>query len=715
MTKAPLLLFLAGAAGAFCLGVWLGPGLRARFAGAPTTDPPSTHSAQAPPPLASGTPAGSIVLDPAQAKTDARLALESPQAFLDSLRGDSGLKAQARIAAAIAEMPLHSVRELAGLVDRRGFENVPRGWQFAWTVFERWGELDPEDLLEAARQSPHGLLGYTGTQSAFSHLARRDPTGAWARAQDAGSLGFYAKISVIQAIGESDPAQALQLTQQDPHSRQNSWSLTGVMQSWFMRDRDAALSALESIPTGDLRKTLVAELGATFAATDPEAALAWGRGLASPVERQSAMATILDFMATRDPLGTLKRLDQPEFAQLRRQGLASVVSTWSRRDFGAALDYVLGSQSPGDRQEMLGVLGRSATLIERQRLLEVAQSLPPSASKAIYESTLFGGGFGIKQLDVIDNVKSPGVREELIKSALDNWWGTPVDSQQALFAKLQPSSQTTQHASQLAHRLAQSDPAAALRWSEGLGSADLQKAARRSAIQAWAESDPRAAAQRAATVSDPAERSDVLRSIASQWARSDDQSALAWARSLSGPDQVAALGAMVQNSLQASPHQAQELYSSFASSLDAETAKKSENTAIARSMAATLTENDPHQAISWAQGLSPGSARDQALAGIAEKWSSYDPAATSEWLGTLPAGEGRDLAAEKLVHAIARDDPESAWAWATSIGTPAQRREAAARVLDAWKGYGKTAEARAALDAAGFDPDVIRELARRLD
>jgi len=172
---------------------------------------------------------------------------------------------------------------------------------------------------------------------------------------------------------------------------------------------------------------------------------------------------------------------------------------------------------------------------------------------------------------------------------------------------------------------------------------------------------------------------------------------------------------MVQSAMQASPQQAQELYSSFAASLDPQSATQSENTAVTRSLAATLTENNPQHAISWVQSLAPGSARDQALAGIAEKWAGYDPAATSEWLGTLPAGEGRDLAAEKLVHAIARDDPESAWAWATSIGTPAQRREAAARVLDAWKGYGKTTEARAALDAAGFDPDVTRELARRLD
>jgi hypothetical protein len=445
--------------------------------------------------------------------------------------------------------------------------------------------------------------------------------------------------------------------------------------------------------------------------------MAWALQLKSPVDRQAVLGQVIDLMAAKDPQGTLKRLDDPAFALQRRQGLATAVSAWAKRDFDSALNYTLASKSPADRQEMLGALSRGATQSERDQLLKIAQSLPPSASKGLYESTLFGSGWGasMKPLDVIEQVKSQSVREELIKSAVNHWWGTSVEDQQALFAKLQPSSQTTHQAAQLAQRLAQADPASALKWAENLGSSDLQNAAIKSALNAWSQADPQAAASHASTVTDPAIRAEALRGIAQNWARSDDQAALAWARSLQGADQAAALGAMVQNSLQASPQQAQELYSAFASSLDAETASKSENTAIARSMAATLTENDPQQAITWAQALSPGGARDQALAGIAEKWSSYDPAATSEWVGSLPAGEGRDLAAEKLVHAIARDDPDSAWVWATSIATGAQRREAAATVLEAWKGYGKVAEARAALDAAGFAPDVARELAKRLD
>ena len=236
-----------------------------------------------------------------------------------------------------------------------------------------------------------------------------------------------------------------------------------------------------------------------------------------------------------------------------------------------------------------------------------------------------------------------------------------------------------------------------------------------SAIQSWAQSDPAAAAARAAGLSDADQRTAAFRTIAGAWGPRDERAALSWAESLDGKDRSAALGALVQNSLQSNPDQAQQLFQKFSSSLDADAAVSSETRGVARNLASTLTENNPQQALAWAQTLAAGPLRDEAVAGIAQKWASYDAVATSEWLGTLPAGEGRDLAAANLVSTIARDDPESAWVWATSIDDAAKRREAAARTLEAWKAYGQRDAARAALQAAGFTADEMKELSRKLD
>ncbi|MFN0127514.1 MAG: hypothetical protein ACKV19_12600 [Verrucomicrobiales bacterium] len=715
----PRLLLVSATVGssliAFAAGVWCGPWLARRSSDLPTAE---IGAVPRPPVLDARLSTGPLVLDPGQSKADARLALESPQAFLDSLRGESGLKAQARVAAAMSELPLAAVKELAVQLEARPFGGTPEHWLFNWAVFERWSELDPNDLLNASRVNSNRFIGYTGSQAAFRQLARRDPTSAWKQAQDVGTLTAIAKQAVLQTLGESNPAEALKLAQSDAVTRRDAWSVASFMQSWLMRDRDAALDSLGSIPAGEFRSNLVGQLGSAFAATDPEAALEWGRGLKNPVERQAALRQVVEVMAGRDPIATLALLDDPSMAQQRRDGLGTALGAWARRDFNAALDYALATKSPADQQQMLSALSGGATAAERTRLLEAAKNMSPALSKAIYQAAMNGGyfgGTGQNTVELVDQIKSVSVREELIINQLSNMWGSSTEDTQVLFAKLQPTSKTTEQASQIARRLAWGDPSEAVKWAEKLDSADLRQAALKSALQTWSHSDPQAAAQKALGVTDPIQRAEILRGVAQNWAGNDDKAALAWAQSLGGADQSAALGALVENSLLANPQQAQELYSKFTASLDAESAAKADNKRVARSVAATLTENDPQQAIAWAGSLPPGGAQNEAFAGIAEKWAGYDPVTTSEWIGTLPAGEGRDLAADKLVTTIARDDPDSAWVWATSIGDAAKRREAASRVLQAWKGYGRIDQARAALAAAGFTPDDTRELAKKLD
>lgn len=670
------------------------------------------------PALAKGTDAGSFILTAEQAKSDARLAMESPRAFLELLNGESSLKAQARIAAAVSEMPLAAVKELANQLEAQSSGGDPTSWQFTWAVFERWGEIDANDLMRASRLSPNRIIGFTGTQAAFRQLARRDAEGAWKAAQETGTLSSLAKYAVLQTLGETNPAEALRLAQTDASTRRDAWAVASSMQGWLLKDRKAALEAVQALPGGEFRTNLVSHISSTFAISDPEGALAWGRQLKNPSERQQVMSQVVEAMAARDPQKTLAMLEDPDFAQQRRAGLGTAVAAWAKRDFDAALQYALAARSPADQQQMLGSLSQGVSRAERSRLLEEAKKMSPSVAKSIYQSTIEGGyffGAGGSALEIINDVKQVGLREELIKNQLQNSWSSTVDESQQLFGKLQPTSRTTDQASQIAQRMAWGDPMEAVKWAEGLDSEDLKSAALKSALQTWSANDPEAAARRAQDIQDPGQRTEVLRGIAQSWAGRDDRAALAWAQSLNGPDQSAALGALVQNSLQASPQQAQELYAKFSASLDPASAEKSDNKGVARSLAATLTENDPQQAITWATSLPSGGAQNEAFAGIAQKWAGYDPVSTSEWIGNLPAGEGRDLAANQLVSTIARDDPESAWVWATSIADTARRREAATRVLQAWKGYGKVSEARAALQAAGFSADDAKELAKTLD
>lgn len=490
----------------------------------------------------------------------------------------------------------------------------------------------------------------------------------------------------------------------------------GNMQSWVARDRNAAIAAVEAMPQGEFRTAVVGQIAETYAALDGEAALAWAAGLKNSAESSAVINSVLQRLATDDPQRVMAMADDPKFAQYRQTSLASAVSAWGRRDFNAAFEFTLAAKSPAEQLTMIQALNENASPTQRRKLLDVADQFPPSVAKNIYRSALNDSFFGSRSdpQSALDRVSSPAMKEELTKDIIGNY-GTSVQDGIELFGKLQPVSQTTQQASRLANRLAWSSPTEAMKWAEGLSSADLRKSAITSAVQTWSYSDPEAAASKAASLTDPAQREAALRAVAGSWGGGNEQAALQWAESLPAADRSSALSALVQNDMQSSPDQARKLYDRFASGLDAGAATKTENKSVARSLAASLTQNNPQQAIAWSQGLTPGPAQDEAYAGIAEKWAAYDATAASQWLTALPQGEGRDLAADKLVSVIARDDPDSAWQWALSISDRGKRREAAARTLEAWKAYGAKDAALAALQAGGFTGDELEELQRKLD
>lgn len=461
---------------------------------------------------------------------------------------------------------------------------------------------------------------------------------------------------------------------------------------------------------------MVSQIARSFAAQDGTGALAWAAGLKNSAESSAVINTVLMRLAADDPKRVMAMADDPDYAQFRQTALTSAVSAWGRRDFNAAFEYSIAAKSPADQLSMLHALNESASPSQRLKLLDVADKFPPSVAKNIYNSALNDNWFGSSTdpQSILARVSSPAMKEELTKDII-NGHGTSTKDGMELFARLQPVSQTAQQASRLAGRLAQSSPSDAIHWAEGLSSADLRKSAVTSAVQTWSFSDPEAAGAKAASLTDPAQREAALRAVAGTWGGRNEQAALQWAESLPAADRSAALGSLVQNSMNSSPEQARKLYERFASGLDAEAAAKTENKAVARSLAASLTQNNPHDAIEWSRGLAPGPAQNEAYAGIAEKWASYDATAASQWLTGLPHGEGRDLAADKLVSVIARDDPDSAWEWALSISDRGKRREAAARTLEAWKAYGAKDSALAALQGGGFSQDELQELQRKLD
>lgn len=96
------------------------------------------------------------------------------------------------------------------------------------------------------------------------------------------------------------------------------------------------------------------------------------------------------------------------------------------------------------------------------------------------------------------------------------------------------------------------------------------------------------------------------------------------------------------------------------------------------SIAGAWAQQNPEEAIQWANSLSSTDNRGGAVAGIASVWARKDPHAAGSWIASLPPGTERDRGASSFVFAVAPTYPREAWDWALSITDEAERSRAAA-------------------------------------
>jgi hypothetical protein len=637
-------------------------------------------------------------------------------AMLNALPRDGGLKNQAAILAYASSLDEAAAKALVMSYEGKGYPSDKNTSQLYEAVLSRWAELDPESVIRTARTTGDMRFRWNAMSAAFDVLGRRDPDQAWKRAGEMGVFKEDAQRAVIYRLSSQDPAAAFAMASK-LDSPQGQWALSSVMRAWADRDPAGAAAAAVQLPIGQMRTKALNGLMERWAINDYGAAASWAGSLKSPQERASAMSSALSSLSQIDPEKSLSLLDSTDVGNGRYNIINNAIGSLALRDFDGAMARATSFTNFTDKTGALSALAESASDEDRPKLLKLAESLPANLSRSIYQGNIWQRMYSdpAGMADFVQKIPLASVREDAMKMAAENLGYYQPEAAADLFGKLQTSSQTSDTAASIAGRLAQTNPEKALAWAQQLGTEALRKSALSSAIQAWAATEPEKAGQEIAKIESADTRAEVARSVAKAMAGRSLTEAEGWVATLSGADRSAALGTVVEQAARQAPDRVETLYSSFASALSPEMAARSENQAVARTVASQLAQTDATRASSWALSLPEGGARDEAVAGVVSTWAGYDAHAASEWLHEVPAGKGRDLAAGNLVNTIARDDPESAWAWATSIGDNARRREAAAAALAGWKANGNREAAQAALDAGGFSPEEYRELARKLE
>lgn len=721
--KAPLLrlsLILACTLGAFFAGSWW----QQRQSAVPAV----TTAPVVPSVVAAGSEA-SVNAAPSEAMVKRIFKDANPAQDLSRLlqlfRGGSKLAAQGQIALEVAKLNRAQIASWLHEIDL-----LPRGDSVQETMrnalVERWAEVDFSGLMAEAIKPQAGYNGrdqmnhWRIVDTAFRLLAVKNPQEAWEKSSHLGQMGYQAKNAIMGELALSNPEAGLKLISESKGVF-DGWAARNFFQAWAGQNPVEAAAGLAGIKNMQVRSNALGSIASAWAQRDPNAALAWADGQANLSERSTACASVLNAQAESDPQGALANLQSRNLGGSQRYAMTGILRTWAMNDFDGALSYATSQSKYADKAASLsGIVGAINGDEGRARQLQtLAPTLPAPLAREIYSNGLYAFMYTApdKIQGWIDEIKSPSIKESVLKNALQNqrYYGMDQEIFSKLFTQQQPTSQSPDDASNIASGWAYQDPDKAVAWADKIENVESRKKALAAAVGTWAYKDPQATADYVTAMAPGDARDEAFTTLVNSWMGADPKGAQAWANGFTGTDRSKVLGALVQQAQEQDPDTAPQAYEKFATSLSPEDATKKENQAIARSVAANMAQDDPQKAITWLATLPTGGAREQAIGGIAESWINFDPASASEWITNLSPGEGRDTAAGKLATTIARDDPDAAFVWATSIADPAARRKSTESVLGTWKNNGGKDAAITALGSANFTEQERAELLKKLE
>lgn len=172
--------------------------------------------------------------------------------------------------------------------------------------------------------------------------------------------------------------------------------------------------------------------------------------------------------------------------------------------------------------------------------------------------------------------------------------------------------------------------------------------------------------------------------IGATLAQTDSDAALAWARALQNEEErSAAVEEVLWTMSETSPAKAAEklMESNTPGQLDA----------VSGSIAEEWAVKDPSKAISWAEGLPQGAAREEAVQGALAGWAENDPRAAFAY---YQANFGQNLeTAEWIFDSWAFNNPKEASAEVSKITNPEMRARAVAGVVSGWLDEGSSTSA----------------------
>ncbi len=438
---------------------------------------------------------------------------------------------------------------------------------------------------------------------------------------------------------------------------EDEWEVAdAVLVRWLALDHDGAIAFVEGLPAMQ-RPYACWALAGEMAKTDPDAAIAYARGLPDGDERRGSLSAIVDAVAARsvdDAWAIILRAMNEKWSDQLRSVCGPFLDQLSKSEPLRALGMMSELSDPILIEQSIG---RALGSLARKQPSEALRWLEEHRSEAGEAGN--GVNFG--------------------KSIMAGWAGTdPVGA--ARYAAEHPEkAREGEWLKAIAEEWSDRDFDSALHWIQSLGSTEMREGALGGLISTpKLISNPERLADIFKAFPDSPEMQSKFNTIAFVWSKSDPVGGLEWAKSSEslGQNIDAFRGQLIETWARRDPMAAATHLGEIA---DARLSRSAAGR-VAREMA----KIDLSQATAWAAAQEPGPILDGAVEGLAAAYARRDMRESSAWLDGIPAGAIRDAALGSFVRALPVTEVSNAWDWAARIGDPIQRSvtlEAAAEKL----------------------------------
>jgi hypothetical protein len=401
------------------------------------------------------------------------------------------------------------------------------------SLFKSWAETSPDAALAAASAITKKSVRDRALTGLFQQWGARDRHGMleWAVAQSPqmGKLAFRAQLDFSNM---QNPEEVIALAREFP-TAVDANTLTNVAGQLVPRGAEG-WQPIADFPPGPLRDGMISWFANRFSDANPEAAWALAKSL-PPEDR----AKFLNWTAIR----TLAKVAPAEIAQIVRDGnysdisgIRDVISVWSKKEPQAAFTWAAANLAGTHLTDSLGAALFGWANTDPAAAAAAMNNLTPGLRAKLLPDLLSAWGRStpstafayIQQL-------SPRERGRATASLFEGWAASdPAAAGKALAT--QSSAGMESAYDEVAWRLTEKDPAAAMDWAAQVADPKMAARAVGRVTESWAEKDAAAVSDRLATLPAGKFRDQAVSGFVESVRELDPPTAASWAASIQAPD-----------------------------------------------------------------------------------------------------------------------------------------------------------------------------------